>query len=69
MKYLTLALFLASCATVPLKDPVGYCTKVTCPAAAIEQETSPGWTASYDPFDDTCLCTFRDGRLYITPRK
>jgi hypothetical protein len=69
MKTLLFALFLAGCAHVRYASPVEQCRVDVCPKAAISEETSPGTKATYDDTDDTCICTFKDGRMYTTPRK
>lgn len=69
MRPLFLTLFLASCATTGALTPVQQCAQRVCPEAARTQEVGPGGSASYDDFDDTCLCVFRNGQTYITPRR
>ncbi len=69
MKSLVLVIaLLSSCATVNM-TPIQQCLQRVCPEAAKLAEAPPGGRASYDETDDTCLCIFRDGRIYITRRQ
>jgi len=65
---LTLAM-LTSCATTRYSNPTQQCIHEVCPRAAAFEETAPGTDAVYDDTDDTCLCIFKGGRIYVIPRK
>lgn len=49
------------------------CEQVVCVKAEIDEGVvrhgDSYCPATYDPIEDHCICQFRDGRLYTTPRK
>jgi hypothetical protein len=75
MRYLLLLTLLAGCAheniysTLTARDKALQCQNLVCPAAEADEGVLRGGSSSYDPLDDTCICHFRDGRFYITPRR
>jgi hypothetical protein len=63
-------LFITGCAgalALAIRSPAIDCADRVCPAAAAYEQTTPEGS-TYDPYDNTCICTFRDGRMLTTRR-
>jgi len=67
---LLIALLLGGCTMTltPTGNKVWQCQHQTCPRVAAHEEAGPD-DSTYDDNDDTCICRFKDGRIYTTPRK
>jgi hypothetical protein len=69
MKTLLFVFCLSGCAGLnPSLTPRQQCRQQVCVKAARLEETICVGSV-HDDFDDTCICTFRDNQLYITPRR
>lgn len=66
---LGIILFTGCAATMALvvRGPKADCEQRVCPEAAKDQEAGHD-SSTYDPYDNTCICLFRDGRYYTTRR-